>query len=220
MIDHLTRSLQCLGAALWAVFVFALYVLVLMILPALAIKAWAQEYTCGYRTYPCRDTWTGQIVTCERRHCHRFRNHTYYLPEHRAPRVYSYERRRDRDDDVEYAGGVQCKEPMRATGDDKQEQDRAEVSAQDRWSVEVEVRLGTMYSDIRYAGQMRTTCVRKVPNTATEKGQALFGIRHFVCTLTARPCVAPAVRVDEDSRAKRRSERVEEDTRPAPRRDR
>jgi hypothetical protein len=200
----------------------------LMVFGGLALAIWAmskpvgaQEVRCQYerRTYPAWDSWTGQIVTRERyvRRC--YRNHAYYLPEREPTRVYGYERRRD----IEYAGGVDCRAPMRATGDDRVDQDRAEVSAQDRWAVEVETHLGSKYSDVRYAADMRTTCVRKVPNTATEKGQALFGVRHFLCSVSARPCSAPAVRVDEDTRAKRRSERVEDERAapaPSPRRDR
>ena len=144
----------------------------------------------------------------------RARNHVYHLPEPHPTRVYGYDRRHD----DEHAGATNCRASVRATGDDKLTQDNAEVSAQDRWSIEVETHHGSKFSDVRYAASVRMTCVRKVPTSATEKGQAALGIRHHVCAMEGKPCSAPAVRQDDESRAKRRTER-EEPTAPA-RRDR
>ena len=214
------RTLECTAAAIWGVFVFALCAAVFLVAPLWAASAWAQG--CGHvtRSRPYYDTWTGQVVTHYYqvpRPC--YRNRTYYLPEDRGTRVYSYERRRDRDRDEEYGGHVECKsQPLRVTGDDKLQENNAEISATERWSLEVENRYGTLYSDARYAKQMRVTCIRKVPASVTERGQAALGVRHHICTVTAIACAAPAVRVDEDSRAKRRSEKVEEPL--PPRRDR
>ncbi len=111
-----------------------------------------------------------------------------------------------RDDEREPAR-VKClfnQGPLKATGDDKLEERNAEVSAQDRWSIEVETNRGTIYSDIRFAADMRVACVRKAPTTATEKGQALAGIRHYACTVSAVPCAAPNEPKEEDDRAKRK----------------
>lgn len=103
--------------------------------------------------------------------------------------------------------------PVRATGDDKLDEDKAQISAQDRWSIEVETVRGTRFSDIRFAANMTAACVRKVPTSTIEKGQASLGVRHFVCSLEATPCAAPKIPTDEEGRAKRRSEKVN----PAPR---
>lgn len=221
------RTLEMIGCALWGVFVFVCYTAVFLVAPLCIASAWAQGYRCHYvtRSRPVLDTWTNTVTTqyYQQRQCHR--NHTYYLPEDRGPtRVYGYERRRDRDRDrdEEYGGHVECKsQPLRVTGDDKLQENNAEVSAQERWALEVENRFGTLYSDVRYAKQMRVTCIRKVPASVTERGQAALGVRHHICTVTAIACAAPAVRVDEESRAKRKSEKIEDDrTPPPPRRDR
>ena len=230
MTDALLRPFQIAFAAVWAAFTFALYVAVLVVVPILLLTTsckaqdqdtrWAlREFRrCEHRAWDGSCTWYSRghyfwsptYRTYRREHP---RNHTYHLPE---TRVYGY--RRDRDGE-EYGGGVECKGSLRATGDDKLQQDNAEVSAQERWALQVESRIGGIYSDIRYAANIRTTCVKRVPGTLSERGQAALGVRHFLCEVEARPCRAPAIRQDEDSRAKRRSERVEEDTRPA-RRDR
>ncbi len=101
--------------------------------------------------------------------------------------------------------------PIRATGDDKLEEDRAQISAQDRWAIETETLRGTRFSDIRFAAQMTSACVRKVPTSATEKGQAVIGVRHYVCTVEGTPCASPKLPQDEDTRAKRRSEKADEE---------
>lgn len=223
------RTLELIGCAATAVLSFTLYTTVLVIAPIWVMSAYAQDgYRCHYvtRSRPALDTWSGQVVTqyYQVRQC--YRNHAYYLPEaHPRTRVYGYERRRDRDRDRddEYGGHVECKgHPLRVTGDDKLQENNAEVSAQERWALEVENRYGTLYSDVRYAKQMRITCIRKVPASVTERGQAALGVRHHICTVTAIACAAPAVRVDDDTRAKRRSERIDDErVVPAPaRRDR
>lgn len=216
----MTRTLECLFAAVWAFLAFALYAAVFLVAPICIAAAFAHDgYRCHYvtRSRPAYDTWLGTVTTqyYQQRQC--VRNRTYYLPEREPTRVYGYERRRDRDDDREYAGGVHCKPRIRVTGDDKLQENNAEISAQERWALEIEGNFGTLYSDIRYARNMRLTCVRKVPASVTERGQAALGVRHHVCSFEGEPCRAPAVRVDEDSRAKRRSDKVEE---PPPRRDR
>ena len=231
------RILECGFAALWAVVVFSLYTAVLLVAPILLLvtscQAQDQDTRWALREFRrCEHrAWDGSCTYYSRGHYfysptyHTYRrthprNQVYHLPE---TRVYGYERRRDRDDDREYAGGIDCKSyAVRIAGDDKLDENRAEVSAQDRWSIEVETSHGgTMHSDIRFAKNIKTKCVRKVPTSASEKGQAMLGVRHYVCAISAVPCAAPAIRQDEDSRAKRKSERVEEDrTPPPPRRDR
>lgn len=127
-------------------------------------------------------------------------------------RVYGYERRLEREE----APRMRCLyeyPAIRATGDDKLEEDRAQVSAQDRWSIEVETLRGTRFSDIRNAAYATSSCVRKVPTSATEKGQAALGVRHFVCQYEAIPCASPKLPQDEDTRAKRSSEKREDEVR-------
>ncbi len=162
----------------------------------------------GAVSYPC---YRRRVAVREYAQNHRYRlvdEHAYRAPE------------RERDEPPR----VHClwdQGPMRATGDDKLEEDRAQVSAQDHWSATVENRFGTRYSDIRYAANATSSCPRKVPTSATEKGQAILGIRHFVCEFEATPCAAPKLPVDEDTRAKRGSERADDaaarraDPRPA-----
>lgn len=213
------RTLELIGCAAVTVLSFALYTAVFLVMPICIAAAFAHEYRCHYvtRSRPVWDTWTNTVTTqyYQQRQCHR--NHTYHYPEREPTRVYGYERRRDGD---EYGGGVECKEHMRATGDDKLQQDNAEISAQERWALQAESRVGGIYSDIRYAANIRTTCVKRVPGSLTERGQAALGVRHFLCEVSARPCRAPAIRQDEDSRAKRKFDRVD-DPAPAPaRRDR
>lgn len=101
---------------------------------------------------------------------------------------------------------------IRATGDDKLEEERAQVSAQDRWAIETETRYGTRFADVRNAAALTKACVKKVPTTDTEKGQAnLLGVRHYVCTVEAVPCAAPKVPVEEEDIAKRRMEKTAAD---------
>lgn len=232
------RTLEMIGCALWGAFVFVCSTAAILVLPIWALSACAQDVgdtrwaLREYRRCEHRD-WQGRCVWYSRGHyfyspsyrtyrrAHP-RNHAYYRPEREPTRVYSYERRRDRDDDREYGGGVECKgQSLRVTGDDKLQENNAEISAQERWALEVENRYGTLYSDVRYAKNMRVTCIRKVPASVTERGQAALGVRHHICTVTAIACAAPAVRVDDESRAKRRSEKIDDDrTPPSPRRDR
>ncbi len=213
------RIIECLGAAAWAVVVFVAYIAVFLVAPICVGIAWAHDgYRCHYvtRSRPVYDTWLGHVTTqyYQQRQC--IRNHSYHYPEREPTRVYGYARR-DRDD--EYGGGVECKGSLRATGDDKLQQENAEVSAQERWALQVESRIGGIYSDIRYAAGIRTTCVKRVPGTLSERGQAALGVRHFLCEVEARPCRAPAIRQDEESRAKRKFDRAD-DPAPAPRKDR
>jgi hypothetical protein len=157
---------------------------------------------CGWRTY-CRtgdgDTWASIVgPSCVRRwRC-----------------IYSWHRRVDyrqhdpRPEDVD--DGRRCKWShwIREAGNDKTTENDARISAQDRWSQAVEIRLGTLYSDVEMAEELKTTCVKKVPTTATATvGASLLGLRHFVCEIEGVPC-APA-RTDADP-AKRRMEKVRE----------
>ena len=134
---------------------------------------------------------------------------------HRRPRVYGYERRDDyrdepRRDETPRGRCLNEYPPISVTGDDKLTEKDAEISAQDRWSIEVETKRGTRFSDIRYAAGMTAACVRKVPTSSTERGQAALGIRHYICTIEATPCTSPKERIDDETRAKRRSEKVQE----------
>jgi hypothetical protein len=95
---------------------------------------------------------------------------------------------------------------MRATGDDKLDEKSAQTSAQDRWAIMVETRLGSLYADIDNAADLRVACVKKVPTTGTQKGQAsLLGIRHHVCEIEAVPC-APGR--EETDPTRRRMEKI------------
>lgn len=124
-------------------------------------------------------------------------------------RVYAYSRRLTEIEE-DHANCLWQFPAIRATGDDKLEEERAQVSAQDRWSIEVETRHGTRFSDIRYAARATSSCARKVPTSATANVQATLGIRHFSCVYEAVPCAAPKLPVDEDTRGKRASEKREE----------
>jgi len=181
-------------AILILVTVFVLFALV----AAVKAPAHAQSCSCGYYLVRVVKEWPDFNRT-ERR-CYRCQ---------RATRVYSYERR---EDDPPRAHCLWDFPPIRATGDDKLEEDRAQISAQDRWSIEVETRHGTRFSDIRFSARATSACARKVPTSATEKGQAVLGIRHFACVYEATPCAAPKLPVDEDSRAKRSSEKRDDET--------
>jgi hypothetical protein len=102
-----------------------------------------------------------------------------------------------------------CKDfAVRVTGDDRLSQEKAKVSAQDRWAVTVGTRYGSMFSDIDNAEEQDMSCVKQAPSSNTEKTQAdLLGIRHHICELTARPCGPVPQEQDAQTRAKRRFER-------------
>lgn len=152
----------------------------------------AVSYPCYYRPVRVRER--------------EYPNHRYRLP---AGETYRY-----RAEDEPSAPRARCLwdvSPVQVSGEDKLEEERAQVSAQDHWSREVEVRYGTIFSDIQFAAQMTMACVRKVPGTATQTAQAAIGVRHHVCSLRAVPCAAPAERQDNDTRGKRRSEKADDE---------
>lgn len=126
----------------------------------------------------------------------------------RPERVYAYERR---EDDPPRAYCQFDHPPMTATGDDKLEEDRARLSAQERWSINVGNRRGGRFSDIRYAANATADCIQVVPSSMTERAQASLGLRHWVCTVEAVPCAAPKIPQTEDTRAKRASEKADDD---------
>lgn len=134
-----------------------------------------------------------------------------YWVQSEPSRVYGYERRERERDEPPRAHCLYEFPPIRATGDDKLDEDKAQVSAQDRWSIEIENRHGTRFSDIRFAARATSACARKVPTSATEKGQAALGIRHWACVYEAVPCSSPKIPVDEDTRAKRSSEKRDDE---------
>lgn len=107
------------------------------------------------------------------------------------------------------SGAQHCKDfVVRVTGDDRLSQEKAKVSAQDRWAVTVGTRYGAMFSDIDNAEEQDMSCVKQAPSSNTEKTQAdLLGIRHHICELTARPCGPVPQEQDAQTRAKRRFER-------------
>jgi hypothetical protein len=129
-------------------------------------------------------------------------------------RYYSDDRRRDRaparESTRRLTEGCKWQDRLRVTGTDKLDKKRAEVSAQDAWSSTVETRHGTLYSDIQNAEDLTVTCVRKVPSSIVERAQAAGGLRHYVCEISAVPCPPEVEEKDEDTRAKRRSERRSE----------
>lgn len=190
----------------------------LVALGALMLPTQAEARDCVWqtRTYACVGTLTGYVTTCTRNVCVYPR--TYYN------RYRDYDRRRDydRDDRRDYRAprsrestrrvseGCKWHDRLRVTGTDKLDKDRAEVSAQDAWSSAVEVRHGTLYSDIANAEELVVTCVRKVPSSIVERAQAAGGLRHHVCEISAVPCAPEAEEKDDDSRAKRRLERRSE----------
>lgn len=153
---------------------------------------WAWRNAC--RAWPAED-------------CVRQRYCRYWM--RGEPRVYGYERRAERDrDDEPPKAHCQFDQPrMTATGDDKLEEDRARLSAQERWQINVGNRRGGRFSDIRFAAQATADCIQVVPSSLTERAQATIGIRHWVCTFEAVPCAAPKIPQDEDTRAKRTLER-------------
>ncbi len=131
--------------------------------------------------------------------------------DYESTRVYGYERRRSDDEDERLAVS-ECLfryPPIRATGDDKLAVEKARISAQDRWSIEVETMRGTRFSDIHNAMRITASCVEKVPTTDTEKGQAsILGLRHYVCSVEAVPCTSPKLPIEPDEIAKRRAEQI------------
>jgi hypothetical protein len=143
-----------------------------------------------------------------RTYCARWRYRDDYRDE---TRVYGYERRYEREED-ERPAVSECLfryPPIRATGDDKLAVEKARISAQDRWSIEVETMRGTRFSDIHNAMRMTASCVEKVPTTDTEKGQAsILGLRHYVCSVEAVPCTSPKLPIEPDEIAKRRAEQI------------
>ncbi len=193
-------------------------VVALVALGALLLPAQASA-SCVWREQQgiCRDSFTGARYYCTRNTCVYPR--TYYS----RSRDYDRERRYyDRDDRRGYRSpparestrrvseGCKWNDRLRVTGTDKLDKDRAEVSAQDAWSSAVEVRYGTLYSDIANAEDLVVTCVRKVPSSIVERAQAAGGLRHHVCELSAVPCAPEAEEKDEKSRAKRLLERRSE----------
>jgi hypothetical protein len=186
-----------------------LALLLLGVLLGLPTPAWAQVEShpdwkairarqVGKWVWQCREWPVGCAWEYRRRWVRRYR-----------PPVYSYVRRdRDEDDVPERANCLWHHPLVRATGDDKLTDNDAKISAQDRWSIEVETRYGTRYSGIDNAERLTTACVKKVPTSTIEKGQAGLGIRHFVCTVEAVPC--PPDKIHEDV-TKRRSEKISED---------
>jgi hypothetical protein len=180
---------------------------------ALAVKAPAQELYCRWRTY-CNtgdnDTWAAIVGrSCVRRRvCTYGYRYGLYAGRFQHQHLYRGEedyRRRDPRPDAD--DGKRCKWShwIREVGNDKLSEQDARVSAQDRWSQAAEARLGTLYSDVEKAEELMTTCVKKVPTTATQGVGAALGLRHFVCEVEGVPC-APA-REDREP-TKRRIERL------------
>jgi hypothetical protein len=135
-------------------------------------------------------------------------DHSYYRHRHHTEVV--MRKRVDRRDPVY----KDCKErSIRAAGDDNISRRNAEISAQDRWSSTVEVRHGTLFSDIQNADEFYMECARKVPSSWTEKTQAGLGVRHFVCEVEATPCRPDRLQQDEQTRAKRRLEKPDDTSR-------
>ncbi len=145
-----------------------------------------------------------------RTYCARWR---YRDRDYESSRVYGYERRIERErEEVEVRGHCLWNHPIvSATGDDTLQEEKARLSAQDRWSLTVEHLRGTRYADVRNAAHLTAACIKKVPVTWTEKKQADWvDVRHYVCTVEAIPCSAPKVAVEEEDIAKRKVERINE----------
>jgi hypothetical protein len=185
-----------------------------------ACSSSAEARDCTWQTQQgvCRDTWTGARYSCTRNVCVYPR--TYYQRHH-----YSRDRDRHYDDRDDRRRGYRSqarestrylnenckwKDRIRVTGGDNLDKRKAEISAQDAWSSTVEVRFGTMFSDIDTAEDMVMACARKVPSSWMEKFQASGGVRHYVCEISAIPCPPEAEEQDKDSRAKRRFEKRSE----------
>jgi hypothetical protein len=202
----------------------------LPLLGLLVIPAPAEARDCTWQTqaYRCVGTITGYVTTCYRNVCVYPR--PYYSRDHSRESYHNrWKDRRDRDDRPGYRPpsrerestrylNEQCKwkDRIRVTGGDNLDKRKAELSAQDAWSSTVEVRFGTMFSDIDTAEDMVMACARKVPTSWTEKLQASGGLRHYVCEISAIPCPPEAEEQDRDSRAKRRFERRSEPRQDAP----
>jgi hypothetical protein len=166
----------------------------------------ARSSDCVWREqqYACVGTITGHRSTCTRWRCVHPRSHYYRergRHHYRHPgREFELRRRAETQNCMDFT--------VRVTGDDRLSQERAKVSAQDRWAVTVGTRYGAIFSDIDHAEDQDMTCVKQAPSSNTEKTQAdMLGIRHHICELVARPCSPEPVEQDAQTRAKRRFER-------------
>lgn len=183
--------------------------LALLALLLMAAPAFSQEdnpywtrYVYKQRCYQHTDMFGAVTYPC-------FRYRVEARERRYRPPVYAYERRVEREDEPPRAHCLFEHPAIRATGDDKLKEEAAQVSAQDRWAIEVATMRGVRFSDIRNAAHMTAACVKKVPETWTEKKQAdAADLRHFVCTIEAVPCAAPKMPVDEDTLAKRKAEKI------------
>jgi hypothetical protein len=192
----------------------------------LAEKAPASEYGCFWRTY-CRtgdnDAWAAIVGrSCVRRRVCTYGWRPYsrgeYFGHRHLYRSEDYRQRDPRREDVD--DGKRCKWShwIRETGNDKLTEQDARVSAQDRWAATVEVRLGSLYSDVERAEELMTTCIKKVPTTGTQQVGAILGVRHFVCEVEGIPC-APA-REDREPTKRRLEKAFERRSEDQERRDR
>lgn len=105
---------------------------------------------------------------------------------------------------VTYSNGesdAYCHRLIEATGDQAQSRDNAENLALRTWQGRVRFHFGEKYIDFGNARDKKITCSpSSVADTVGGKIQdKLLGISHFRCELSARPCRAPARRVNKDA---------------------
>lgn len=100
-----------------------------------------------------------------------------------GPRVYSYERRWD--DDEDRRSGRLCRDTRRAVGDQHLTQDGAKKAANDAWAAAVRFHLGEKYMSLDNARHLVYTCSR---SSIKEGGATTLGQTLTRCELQAQPC--------------------------------
>ena len=93
-----------------------------------------------------------------------------------------------------------CHRLIEATGEQAQSKDNAEERALRAWQGRVRFHFGEKYLSFENARDKKITCSpSSVADTVGGKIQdKLLGISHFRCELSARPCRAPARKVDRE----------------------
>jgi hypothetical protein len=119
-----------------------------------------------------------------------------YAATHRdATRVYSYERREERREEIAETGHT-CRDIRRAVGDQHLTVDGAKKAANDSWAGTVRFHLGEKFMDLSNARHIVYTCSR---SSIKEGGVTTLGQSLTRCEIEAQPC-HPAREIEASSK--------------------
>lgn len=181
---------------LWALILFAMVFLALLVLVATAPKVQAAD-GCGAGAYCAR--WGMCLVRrswpeySTREKCCRFcRRHGA------AERVYGYERREEPREytlsrDIDRLDMRGCRDMRRAVGNQHLTLDGARKAADEAWAGDVRFSLGELFMDLSNARRMSYTCSR---SSIKEGGITTLGQTLTRCEVRAIPCPARSAPVD------------------------